>query len=777
MKLELQFHLSMLAFASLSWLAATPPLEAQGRVVGNPELVKNGQAQFALRCVGCHGAEAQGSDHAPALAGNRRLRARSTEQIRLTIRNGVPSAGMPAFDLPKGQLDALAEFVHSLNSAAADTPLPGDPEAGRQVFFGSGNCASCHMVFGVGAPTGPDLSSAGSSLTLTELRRILNRHEIANTPGYQLVTVRLRNGETIRGFARGRTNFDIQIQDRDGRLRLVTTKEVASIEEDKAAVTKPFDGSEEQRTNLIAYLGTLNGKQPPSMVRGKDKDSPEMAGDIDFGRILDPKPGDWLTYNGRMDANRFSRLQQVNTANAAQLGLKWIFPIPHFGLEATPIVADGVMYVTGPNQAYAIDATTGRLIWKYSRPQTRGLVGDASLGTNRGMAILGNKVFMVTDNAHLLALNRITGTLVWDEYMPEEPQHYGSTISPLIINDTVLAGVSGGDWGMRGFIACFRASTGELLWRHWTVPLKGEPGSETWKGKEPTYGGGSTWLTGSYDRATDTVYWPTGNPWPDSDDKDRPGDNLYTDCILALNPHDGKLKWYFQFTPHDIHDRDANEPPVLVDTEYKGKQRKLLLHADRNGFFYVFDRTNGELLLTSKFLRRVNWASGIGPDGRPQLASSDKEQRTREMGCPSNAANWSSTSYSSATRLYYVMTQEDCHSPEKLAAIKAGTEPDDAGNRYLRAINIDTGKVAWEVKQIGPVLAKTWPGTLGTAGGVLFYGDPNGALVAADERDGKTLWHFPTNVVMKASPMTYTVAGKQFIAIAAGSDVLSFALP
>jgi PQQ-dependent dehydrogenase (methanol/ethanol family) len=324
------------------------------------------------------------------------------------------------------------------------------------------------------------------------------------------------------------------------------------------------------------------------------------------------------------------------------------------------------MYVTGPNQAYALDAFSGRVLWRYARPRTQGLVGDASLGTNRGVALYGDNVYMVTDNAHLLALNRVTGALVWDVYMPEAPQHYGSTVAPLVVNDTILAGVSGGDWGIRGFIACFRASTGERLWRHWTIPAPGEPGRETWKGKEPLYGGGSTWLTGSYDPETDTVYWPTGNPYPDSDDKDRPGDNLFTDCILALNPHDGSLKWYFQFTPHDVHDRDANEPPVLVDTEYQGQPRKLILHADRNGFFYVLDRTNGKLLLTTKFLHRVNWATGVGPDGRPILAGGEREQHSREGGCPTNAANWSSTAYSPTTRLYYVMTQEECHDKQRI---------------------------------------------------------------------------------------------------------------
>ena len=224
-----------------------------------------------------------------------------------------------------------------------------------------------------------------------------------------------------------------------------------------------------------------------------------------------------------------------------------------------------------------------------------GCVSDPSLGTNRGVAILGDNVFMVTDNAHLIALNRITGRLVWEVAMPDEPQHYGGTVAPLIVKDMVIAGVSGGDWGIRGFLAAYKAATGERVWRHWTVPGKGEPGFDTWKGNAVTYGGGATWLTGSYDAETDTLYWATGNPYPDSDDRERGGDNLFTNCVLALNPDTGKLKWYYQFSPHDVHDWDATEPDVLVDTKYHGQDRKLLLHADRNGFFYVFDRTEGQL--------------------------------------------------------------------------------------------------------------------------------------------------------------------------------------
>src|SRR6185312_12195403 len=263
-------------------------------------------------------------------------------------------------------------------------------------------------------------------------------------------------------------------------------------------------------------------------------------------------------------------------------------------------------------------------LWHYSRPASPGLVGDSRLGVNRGVAILRDRVFFVTDNAHLLALDRATGKLVWETPIPPtmpagEHHTYGGTLAPLVVHDNVVVGVAGADHGIRGFVAAFRCDTGALAWRRWTVPRRGEPGIETWQGKEPITGGGSTWLTGSYDASSGTLYWATGNPWPDSDDRDRPGDNLYTDCVLALDAKTGDLKWHYQFTPHDLKDRDATEPNVLIDTEFQGKPSKLLLHADRNGFFYVLDRTNGKVLLAKPFLRRLNWASGIGPDGRPEF--------------------------------------------------------------------------------------------------------------------------------------------------------------
>jgi PQQ-dependent dehydrogenase (methanol/ethanol family) len=480
-----------------------------------------------------------------------------------------------------------------------------------------------------------------------------------------------------------------------------------------------------------------------------------------------PQPGDWRTYNGSDSANRYSPLTRITRANVASLTLKWVFPMPYFGLEVTPLAADGVLYVTGPNQVVALEAGTGRALWTYSRPPTPGLVGDAQLGTNRGVALRGDKVYFVTDNAHLLALDRGSGALQWEVPMaPEAPpsegrHHYGGTIAPLVVRDMVVAGVAGADEGIRGFVAAFNAETGASVWRHWTVPRQGERGIETWQGPEPIRGGGSTWLTGSYDPSSDTLYWATGNPWPGGDDRDRPGDNLYTNCVLALDASTGELKWHYQFTPHDVADRDATEPNVLVDRVYRGKPSKLLLHADRNGFFYVLDRTNGAVLLARPFLRRVDWASAVGVDGRPVV----KDPR----GCPVDAANWSSTAFSPETGLYYFLALEECVG-------KPTGYPDQTGQRFLRAVNIETGEIAWEVPQPGPARAKTWSGVLATATGLLFYGQPNGGFVAVDQRDGRTLWQFPTNVRMKASPMTFSVGARQYVVVAAGPNILCFGL-
>jgi PQQ-dependent dehydrogenase (methanol/ethanol family) len=700
------------------------------------------------------------------------------------IRNGVPQAGMPAFDLPASEIEALAAMVVSLNAMAAESDVAGDLDAGRAFFFGQGRCTLCHMVQGEGSPVGPDLSNVARELTSAQLRESLLQPDARIASGYQQVTVELKDGRSLRGFQRTRTAFDIAFQDLSGTLHPLSLDQVVRVTEEKQSLMRPVETTPDQLQNLIAFLSRLKGVAPGMSAK------PSGHRGIDFSRILNPKPGDWLTYNGNLSGNRYSDLRQIDTTNVNRLSLKWTYSIPlwsqflpdtpyyrenmrYFGLETVPVVADGIMYVTGPNSAYALDARSGTEIWKYSRPRTSGLVSDPSLGTNRGVAILADKVFMVTDNAHLIALNRVTGKLVWEVVMPHEPQRYGGTIAPLVVKDMVIAGVAGGDWGIRGFIDAYHADTGERVWRHWTVPAKGDPGFETWQGSSVQYGGGSTWLTGSYDPETDTLFWSTGNPWPNSDDRERGGDNLFTDCILALEPATGKLKWYYQFTPHDTRDWDATVPNVLVNTKYRGRDRKLLLHADRNGFFYVFDRTTGERLLSETFMRKLTWASGIGPDGKPvRLAEPD-------MSCPEHATNWNGTAFSPVTGLYYVMATEKCVaklSPGNWKNRGAPPAP-DPGQKFLRALNIESGKIEWEIPLVGPTDGKRVAGILGTAGGLLFYGDPSGYFIAADERNGKTLWRLPLNATIKTSPMTFSVDGKQYVAMAVGSNVMCFGLP
>ena len=738
---------------------------------------------YAKLCAGCHGADAHGTQQGPGLAGNPWVRKRSPQRVRRLIQNGIPAAGMPPFDLPAAELDALAALIASLNSSAAESSVPGDQAAGREFFFGKGQCSSCHMVYGAGEAIGPDLSSVGREMTADQIREALLAPDAQITSGYQLVTVNLRNGQTLRGFMRGRTNFDIQVQDLHGDFHSVSVDQILAVIEENHSWMPPVKADTEELQNLIAFLGRLNGTQ----AGGANATRSRREGGIDFARLLNPKPDDWLTYNGKMSGNRYSELAQINAGNVDRLGLKWTFSIPlwsqflpdtpyyhenmqYFGLETVPIVADGVMYVTGPNQAFALDARTGDPIWHYSRPRTSGLFSDASLGTNRGMALLGDRVFMVTDDAHLIALNRVTGRLVWEAIMPDEPQHYGATVAPLVVKDMVIAGVSGGDWGIRGFLAAYNAATGERVWRHWTVPGKGDPGYDTWKGTAITYGGGGTWLTGSYDPETDTLFWATGNPFPDSDDRERGGDNLFTNCILALQPDTGKLKWYYQFTPHDVHDWDATTPNVLVDAKFHGVDRKLLLHGDRNGFFYVFDRVEGQLLLSEKLIRRMTWASGIGPDGRPLLLPET------DVTCPEDATNWNGTAFSPRTRLYYVMVLEKCEIKLSTGSWKRERPREEAGKKYLRAIDIETGKIVWEIAEFGPTEGKRMAGVLATAGGLVFYGDPGGQFVAVDERDGRALWHIPLNTIIKTSPMTYAVDGEQFVVLAAGSNIMCFGL-
>jgi len=781
----------------LVWLIPALLIAATARPQTPAQDSQFGRRQYIARCAGCHGEDGRGGGHGPAIVDRQRPRANSVEAVRSVILDGIPGAGMPAFSIRDQEANAIAEYVMSLKGPANRTvaaTAPGNAEEGLRLYARR-NCASCHMIRGVGGVLGPDLSHIGRDRQPPQIERALLNpgapdappDRIAGrgnrrAPTYGAATVRLRNGETLRGILKNESPFDLALLGTDQQLHLLSKAEIAAIVRESSLMPR-LEATPEELRNLIAYLSRLNA-DPIAPISDEG-----LGSGVPFSVIAHPPRGSWPGYNGDESGNRFSALDQINTSNIDRLAPRWMFPIAGTprALEVTPVVVNGIMYVTTVNEAYALDARHGREIWHYSRPRSTGLAGDAASGINRGVAVLGDRVFMVTDNAHLIALHRLTGQLIWDVTMADSHQNYGSTSAPLVVNDLVIAGVSGGDEGVRGFLDAYKASTGARAWRFWTIPAPGDPGAETWGGRAREHGCGSTWLTGTYDPESNLLYWPTGNPCPDYNGDERKGDNLYTASVLALEPGSGKLKWFYQFTPHDLHDWDATETPVLVDAPFHGQTRKLMLHGNRNGFFYVLDRLTGKVLIAEPFVKNLTWASGIGPDGRPQLLPGNEPTEEGQLVCPSvaGAANWPSSAYDPGTGLFYMFADESCSVYSKNNEWwKAGESfyggatkrapGGDANAKSLKAIDIQTGKAVWEIPAIsGGILGS---GLIATAGGLIFYGDGEGAFTAASARDGKLLWHFNTGQSFKAGPMTYMVDGKQYVATAAGSTILAFAL-
>jgi alcohol dehydrogenase (cytochrome c) len=503
--------------------------------------------------------------------------------------------------------------------------------------------------------------------------------------------------------------------------------------------------------------------------------------------LTTPVGENWPSYNGDYTGRRYSSLREINRANIAQLRAAWVFhPGNTQRLEVTPVVIRGVMYVTSANDVFALDASTGRTLWHYSRPVSSGLLDDAAAHKSRGVAVWEQFVYSETDDAHLLCLDARSGNLLWDVEYADKVKQYGGTSAPLVVKDEVIVGTSGGDSGVRGFVAAYDAKKGTLKWRLWTIPGPGELGSASWPGDLYLHGGATTWMPGTYDPELDTVYWTTSNAAPDFDGSTRPGDDLYTACVLALDPNSGRLKWYFQFTPHDVYDYDANETPVLVDREENGAVRHLLLQADRNGFFYVLDRTDGKFLRATPFLEKLTWATGIDASGRPMLSGLIPTKEGTHI-CPGivGATNWFSPSYNPNTGLFYVMALENCNlyfsrpKPFTQGETFYGTGTKhpmgEDSKKVLLALSPTDGKKVWQYPQAGH--GNSWGGTLTTAGGLVFFADDAESFEAVDAETGHPLWHFNTGQSFSASPMTYAVNGVQFVAIAAGSDVFSFALP
>jgi alcohol dehydrogenase (cytochrome c) len=514
-------------------------------------------------------------------------------------------------------------------------------------------------------------------------------------------------------------------------------------------------------------------------------------GDVYREKPIAPK-ADWLSYDGGLNGNRYSTLDQINTTTINRLGAAWIYPMPTATrLEVTPIVADGIMYLSGWNEVHALDATTGKLLWSYGQPRTEGIQGDGGGGANRGVALSGDLVIMATDHAHLVAFNRFTGEKRWDVEMARYQEGYSASSPPLPVGDLLIAGVAGGEEGARGFLDAYRATTGERVWRWYSIPKRGEPGSETWKGQAIEHGCGPTWLPGSYDPELDLVYWAIGNPCPDINGEERLGDNLYTSSVVALSPRTGEMKWYYQFSPHDTHDWDAVQPMLLVDEVWEGRPRKLLMHGDRNGMFYVLDRTNGEFLRAHQLASKVTWLKGFTKDGKPIIDPASISSPEGSAVCPGlgGGANWPPASYSPQTRLFYARVSDSCaiytsyHDPlgntgtrwwgrgTPTAQAQAALQELLEGYRtglFLRAIDPFTGKKVWDFPN-----ART--GVLSTAGGLLFTSG-TGGLLALDARTGKPIWTLNVVNVGQTAPMTYMVGGNQYVALGGGGAVVAYKL-
>jgi alcohol dehydrogenase (cytochrome c) len=510
--------------------------------------------------------------------------------------------------------------------------------------------------------------------------------------------------------------------------------------------------------------------------------APPVARHVTYERILQARsePQNWLTYYGAYDGQRFSPLDQINIANVKRLAPAWVFQFGTSGMhagqstyafEAAPIVVDGTMYVSGwDGWVWAINARTGEQLWQYKHA----IPFDTSLccgNVNRGVAVAKGKVFVVTLNAHVLALDAVTGQCVWDQAYGDVRAGESATVAPLVVKDLVIVGSSGGEFGVRGHLDAFDVETGRHVWRTYTVPKPGEPGSETWPdGPAWARGGGNCWVTGTYDPELNLLYWGTGNPAPDFDGSVREGDNLYTDSVIAVNPDNGQIRWHYQYTPHDVWDYDSNMENILFELD----GRKLLAHFDKNGYFFVLDRTDGQFVRVTPFGERITWGE-IDANGKvtPKVYPKNEGEPVRFWPGPGGAKEWTHAAYSPRTQMFYVpvqdagaeVTRRHREFKEGIPYWGASVSPltKDAQG-FVKAFAASTGEEVWRWRSKQPMSASV----LATGGDLVFAGEPTGEFNAFDASTGKLLWQFQTGSGHHSSPTTYSVDGRQYIAVPTG---------
>ena len=538
---------------------------------------------------------------------------------------------------------------------------------------------------------------------------------------------------------------------------------------------------------LVSFIALVASVQ---LVVGQEASSDAVApsfSPVTWERLVNAadEPHNWLMYSGTLDSQRFSGLEQIHNRNVGELELKWAYQIPQIDrAETVPLVVDGVMFITeSPSNLVAVDAATGRQYWRYNHE----LPDDLRIccgRNNRGVAILGDTLYMSTLDAHLVAIDARTGNVLWDAEVADYSSGYSKTAAPLIVKDKVVTGIAGGEFGIRGFLDAYDAETGGLEWRTYTIPGPDHPDNQTWAGDSWRTGGSPTWITGSYDPDLDLVYWGTGNPGPDWNGDVRMGDNLYSDSALALDGNTGEMAWYFQFTPHDVHDWDAIQVPILADIEFDGEPRKVMMWANRNAFYYTLDRETGEFLAGKPYAKQT-WAEGLDEKGRPiRLPDTFPTPEGTVVSPPVvGGTNWWSPAYSPRTGLFYVnaldseaeyfIRDEEYTEGDRFTGGGAQSVlPNDKYFSAIRALDPRTGDRRWQF----PISPRSTSGILATAGDLVFSGSGDGYFYALDAVNGEELWHISVGRTVHSAPMTYAVNGKQYVTIAAGNVLYTFGL-
>ena len=702
-------------FVAAAGFGAGAILAQQSDVTRNPladrpAAAAAGGRLFDQTCQSCHGPAGQG-DRGPALNTGRFAHGDGDADLFHAIRAGVPGTQMPPFaSLTDQQVWQLVSYIRTLsgspNVADSSGSVAGDARAGEALFFGKARCADCHQINGRGGIVAPDLSTAGRSPSSTLRRKLLDPSAPMSpgrgAPPPQVIVARTKDGREIRGVRRNEDTFSVQVVDASGALHLLDKLTLASYRVENVSIMPGDYGtrlSARELTDVLAYLGSRRDRTVEAGA--------SVASTLDHARLVkaDAEPHNWLMYWGNYQSTHYSGLNQIDAKNVGRLRAAWTSPMPGDSvLEATPLVVDGVMYTTQPGVVVALDARTGRQIWRYTRPQK--VTNPYEINPfNRGAAIAGNRLFVGTLDAALVAIDARTGLPLWETQVADSLLGYSLTSAPLVVKDKVLVGITGGEFGARGFLDAYDAASGRRLWRWYAVPGPGEFGNDTWKGDSWKVGGSPMWLTGSYDPDLNLVYWTVGNPAPQIDRSTRGDlDNLFSDSVVAIDPDSGQRKWHYQFTPNDGHDWDSCQAVILVDRVWRGQMRKLLLHADRNGMFYVLDRTSGAFLAATPFVYQ-NWNTGIDSSGRPRVVPGSNSSREGSFFVyPTlvGGTNFQAPSYSPLTNFLYLQY------PRRRPGLRERGRDLRGGTTVHRKGNGDAVR-RFEARRAGPVCRHQGP--------------------------------------------------------------------